>query len=351
MLDPERILIVRLSHLGDVVHALGVFHALHEAYPRAEIAWAVQPEYADLLRGLPGLARISLFARREGARAWPRLARELSSFRPDLVVDAQGNAKSAAVSLLARSARRAAPARADWQEPWAAWLANDRSPPLAPGERHAMQRMERLARHLAPACLLPLRTDAGLSAQERARGESLLAEHLPEPGAATTLVLLSSPRDVRGWPLERWQELCLALRRSGRAVLVLSGPAQEGAGRELARRLSGDGGRAHWVGQRGLRELAAVFEAAARRGLGCIACDSGPLHLAAACGLAVVALEGPQDAARTGPWPLARGGPHRVIRARDEPPCAPCLERRCRHAEGPVCMARIATPDVLSALD
>ena len=61
MKHPERILIVRLSHLGDVACALGVFHALHEAYPAAEIGWAVQPEFAGLLEGLPGIERIFRF--------------------------------------------------------------------------------------------------------------------------------------------------------------------------------------------------------------------------------------------------------------------------------------------------
>jgi len=64
--NPDRILIVRLSHLGDVVHALGVFHALHAAFPSAEIGWAVQPEFAGLLDGLPGLARVFHFERRGG---------------------------------------------------------------------------------------------------------------------------------------------------------------------------------------------------------------------------------------------------------------------------------------------
>src|SRR5262249_19112540 len=117
---PDRILLVRLSHLGDVVHALGVFHALHAAYPRAEIGWAIQPAFAGLLEGLPGLARVLVFERRGGLAAWLALRRELARFRPDWTVDAQGNAKSGAVAWLSRAPRRVAPARADWQEPWAA---------------------------------------------------------------------------------------------------------------------------------------------------------------------------------------------------------------------------------------
>jgi ADP-heptose:LPS heptosyltransferase len=153
---------------------------------------------------------------------------------------------------------------------------------------------------------------------------------------------------VRGWPRERWCELVRALRRKGQGVIVLSGPGEGELGRALARELAGDDGIVHWVGQRGLRELAAVFSAAARRQLALVSCDSGPMHLAAAHGLRVIALEGPQDGARTGPWPLERG--HRVVRSKNAPECAPCLKRRCNHPQGPVCMRGIGAEDVLAAL-
>src|SRR5262245_17380812 len=164
--DPERILIVRLSHLGDVVHALGVFHALHEAFPAARIGWAIQPEFAGLLLGLDGLDRIVTFDRNGGLGAWRSLRRELAHFAPELVVDAQGNTKSAAVALLSGAPRRAAPARADWREPWAAFSANDRAPLVKRAPAHAMQRMEALVRHVVPLARLPLRTDPALTFEE-----------------------------------------------------------------------------------------------------------------------------------------------------------------------------------------
>src|SRR6185436_1575870 len=139
------------------------------------------------------------------------------------------------------------------------------------------------------------------------RGRMLLDRHLPRAGGVPVLVHLSSPEDVRGWPASSWGELVGALRRAGNGVLVLSGPGEAELGQELARELGADEGLAHCVGQRGLRELAALFAAAARRELALVTCDSGPMHLAAAHELRVVALEGPQDGARTGPWPAARG--------------------------------------------
>jgi heptosyltransferase-2 len=161
------------------------------------------------------------------------------------------------------------------------------------------------------------------------------------------LLHLSSLGDTRSWPAARWLELARTLEREGRGALLISGPAEAELGRALARELGTTALASHWIEQRGLRELAAAFAAAGRRGLTLVACDSGPMHLAAAHGLAVLALEGPQDAARTGPWPPER---HAVLRSPSAPPCAPCLARRCRHAEGPVCMSTIGAGEVLAAL-
>ena len=134
---------------------------------------------------------------------------------------------------------------------------------------------------------------------------------------------------------------------------MLSGPGEEQLGRQLAARLAGVEGLTHRVGQRGLRELAAAFAVAARHGARFVGCDSGPMHLAAACGLPVTCLSGPQSHLRTGPWPppeRAPGGHHRVVRSAAPPACAPCLERRCEHPDGPVCMTAIEPLAVLASL-
>ena len=122
-------MLVRLSHLGDVVHALPVFHALREAYPAAEVGWICQPEFAGLLEGLPGLSRVFRFQRRDGVGAWRRLYRELRGFRPELAVDAQGNFKSAFATWCTRAPRRVGLARADWRERAASLLVNETAPP------------------------------------------------------------------------------------------------------------------------------------------------------------------------------------------------------------------------------
>lgn len=336
----RRILLVRLSHLGDVVHALPVFHALRAAHPQAEVAWVVQREFADLLRGLPGLARTIEFDRRGGARAWRALRRELADFGADWAVDAQGNLKSAAVTRCSGARRRTGLARVDWRERAGAWLVPDRAAP-AHGE-HAIDRMRALCEHVAGPGT-PLRFDPALTEDE------LALERADEPRLQEfdALVHLATPGDVRSWPAERFVELGRAFARRGERVLFVSGPAEADLGRAVAAELAQEHGILHWTGQRGLRRLARAFTLAARASTVFVGCDSGPMHLAWATGLRVVCLAGPQDARRTGPWPVE--GRHAVVRARVEPECAPCRARTCSHSDGPVCMRRVTPEDVLAA--
>lgn len=339
-----RILIVRLSHLGDVVQTLPLHHALRGAYPRARIAWAVQPEFAGLLAGLPGLERAVLFERRSGAAAWPKLVRELADFGADWSIDAQGNVKSAFVALASRAARRSGYAHADWRERFAASSVTDPCPAGEPVE-HAVERVLRLARHVAPDWSGVPRFDAGLSAAELAAGESRLAELAP-PGRGGILLHLSPPEDVRSWPIERFAELARA-RAEREHVVIASGPAEEAHGRALAGELRHPR-IAHAVGQRGLRELAALFTAAARRQMTFSGCDSGPMHLAWSSGMRVVLLAGPQDERRTGPFGI--GAAHGVVRCERSPACAPCRSRSCAHEDGPVCMSTTTVADVARVL-
>jgi len=360
----QRILIIRLSHLGDVVLTLPLFHALRARFPDARIAWVTQPEFAGLLEGMPGLERVFLFHRSEGAKAWPRLAHDLAGFAATLAVVVQGNLKAAGVALCAGSARRTGPHRKDWREGLGAWVLHDCAPPVAGNENagfvpHEMDRVLALAKHVCAAPAMGLRTDPALSREELEHGRRRLQELLPEHGAGCVVLHLAHPEDIRSWPPENCASLARSLAQAGSAVLVLSGPSEENLGREIERVLGTTNRIHHWVGQRGLRALAGVFSAAAERGATFIGTDSGPMHLAAACGLRVVALAGPQSHSRTGPWPLARtpeergsaqAEGHTVIFSPTAPDCAPCLGRRCTHARGPVCMSEIPPTLVAAAV-
>jgi heptosyltransferase I len=350
---PRSIALIRLSHLGDVVLALPVFHALRERYPEARIAWVVQGEFAPLVEPLPGLERVLRFERRGGVRAWLALREELARFAPDLAVDAQGNLKSGFALACSGATTRVGLARADWREKAGAFAVTETCEP-ALGE-HAFERSLALCRHFG---VTQPRRDPALSRTELARGSEEYERRLGRDtlGSGPALVLqASAASDVRSWPVAGCVGLARELARLGRDVLVLSGPAEEREGAEIAAATAGEPRIRSWVGQRGLRELAAFFSAAAARGASYVGCDTGPTHLAAACGLSVTVLCGPHSHLRTGPWPVAEpspGGasPNRAVRAADQPDCAPCLARACRHPRGPVCMSEIGVADVLRSV-
>lgn len=344
MTDPSRILLVRLSHLGDVVHALPVFHAVRERFPRAEIAWAIQPEFAGLVRGLPGLDRVFEFDRRGGIAAWRRLVPALRNFAPDLAIDAQGNWKSAVVTRFAGAARRVGMHRRDWRERSGSLLINDRAQPSRGA--HALERMRALVDLLAPQA--ELRVDPACSEAELERGLSLWREL---GGRQNSCILhLAHEPDVRSWPTASFIRLADRLLQAERHVLMLSGPGEEVEGRVALRALGDSELLTHCVGQRGLRDLAALFSAAAEDRAHLFACDSGPMHLAVACGVNTTCLSGPQDPARTGPYHLVDSKARiRVLRSESPPECAPCLARECTHERGPVCMSELSVDRVFSA--
>ena len=104
LLNPQRILLIKPSSMGDVIHALPVVAALHKAWPGAEIRWVIQPPWRDLVEGHPGVTETISFPREHfrGVKGWLKFllwARSLRNWRPDLAIDLQGLLRSA---LMAR---------------------------------------------------------------------------------------------------------------------------------------------------------------------------------------------------------------------------------------------------------
>ena len=357
--NEQRIAIVRLSHLGDIVHALPVFHSLRAAHPGARIAWVVQSEFAGLVQGMAGLDEVIIFERRGGLGAWLRLRRELRAFGAQLTVDCQGNWKSAIATRLTGAKRRVGMVRERWREGAAARLCNEFPEPSDLGP-HAVEPILDLAQWLALDHTLRHSSQfhLGLSEAESKAGEVELRERFSglkidnvRPASPRPVLLhLGCPDNPRSWPTAHFGQLATGLAAAGHPVLVLSGPAEAEQGRQLATDLAWEAGIDHWPDQRDLRQLAALFAAAARRGAALVSADSGPMHLAWASGLDVVLIAGPQDARATGPW--ASIGSHQVLHAPGFP-CMPCLKRTCEVAPEDSfapCMTAVTPHQVLNAI-
>jgi lipopolysaccharide heptosyltransferase I len=301
--------IVKLSSLGDIVHALPVAAALRQTLPHGHLTWVVEHHEAALLRGNPAIDEVAVADTRgwrrlsgRGAHAVRAVGTLLRQFRHrgfDVAVDLQGNLKSGVLTAATGAALRIGFTARRCREPINALFTNRRiEPPLT--ARHVVDQ------HLA--LLGPLGVEPGKAtfwlprdaAADAAMGRALGGYGL---SPATGLVVLhpGAGRAAKRWASGRFTELARRLRAAtGTAVLVLWGPAERSHAEAIARE-SG----ALLAPPTDLPALLALL----RRTRVMVAADTGPLHLAAALDVACVGLYGPTDPARTGPY----GSGHRVV--------------------------------------
>lgn len=298
-----KLLIVRLSSLGDVIHTLPI--AANARRSGAKVFWVAEAAYRDLLESNPSIDRVLV----ADTKAWRRrplsprtfrqvaaLRRELSLLAPDVTIDAQGLWKSA---LIAREAGApvvgfSASAR---REPTSAILGHRPVRPI--GGRHVVD--QNLS--LAEAAGLPVRERRPDARFLLGRPSAPAREFLAGQTRPFALYHPGARRPEKTWGEERFARLGDLLRSSGGLAPVVSwGPGDESRARRLASLLPG----ARLLPPLELPALAQVMSAASL----VVAGDTGPLHLADAVGARTLALFGPTDPDRNGPY----GQPGSVVR-------------------------------------
>ncbi|MEB2284000.1 MAG: glycosyltransferase family 9 protein [Myxococcales bacterium] len=323
----ERILIVLLGAIGDVVRALPLANRLRAGYPGARIAWAVEPTAAPILAGHPALDERLVFERRGGTRAFLAFLRRVRASGFDLVLDLQRHAKSGLVSAATGARVRLGFHRRNAKE--LNWLWNTHT--IAPVEARGwkLAQYDRFADWLELPEQAP-RFDIRLDAAEEASVDRLLAP-LPRPFAA---LFLGSTWESRLWFAERWAAVVDALAARGLETVIIGG-ADVGA---IAAAASARAARPplDLSARTTLRESYGIL-ARARVAIGP---DSGPMHLAAAAGTPVVSLWGATAPARSAPF----GAEDLVVIGRTA--CVPCYLRRC--PIGRQCMRDITTERVIA---
>ncbi|MBS1821703.1 MAG: glycosyl transferase [Acidobacteria bacterium] len=314
--------------MGDVLHAMPAVAALRAAHPEWFIGWVVEPRWLPLLQAessqggrgaaMPLVDRVYLAATREWKkRPFSRatlgdiasLRRELRSECFDLCVDMQGSIRSAVIGRMAGAKRLVG--LDDPREAQAGWLYGTKV------KTHAAHVVEQGCELLGAAvgeALHPARVE--LPVDEIC--EERCAARLAAMGDSAGLVLIAPGAGwgAKQWPAERYGAVAAALTGAGYRVLVNAYSAEDRLANEVVR---ASGGRAT-VFPCDMGELVALT----RRVNLVIAGDTGPLHLAAALERPVVALFGPTDPARNGPYGtvsrvLRHGGERRDHRRLAEP--------------------------------
>lgn len=263
-----RLLVVRLSALGDVIHTIPAVVALRDRY---DIDWAVESPYGELVELV---AKVK--ARGVSLKRWSlaniRAAREAARDH-DIAVDFQGLIKSALLARASGARERYGFAPQFIRERPAAWFVN-RHVSVDPNT-HVVDWNLQLARALQPAVQMPNVDFSAFPAGDS--GAALTGRIVLIPGVG---------RPEKQWPIARFRELA---RRIGRDALVVWGPSERGLAEQIGAELAPP---------TNLRQLARVLAEAQL----VIGGDTGPLHLAAALGTKVVGLYGPTNPQRNGPY-------------------------------------------------
>jgi heptosyltransferase-1 len=267
--------------MGDVVHALPAAASLKSGFPAAHIAWIIDPKWAPLITGNPSVDEVIEFNRREWGsirETW----RALRSRRFDLAIDFQGLLKSALIATVSRT-------------------------PAVYGfdATHARERVATLLYshrvHPRSAHVVDQNIELAEAAGARTAGYDLtLPAGRPEgelPAAPFVLACPLAGWRSKQWPFEHYSELARLLACEGFTLVVNGAPAA----RMDLERISGA-----WVNTSDVPGLIH----ATRQATAVVGVDSGPLHIAAALGKAGVAIFGPTDPARNGPY----GGTMQVLR-------------------------------------
>ncbi len=344
--DGDKILLIRFSALGDMVHVLPALRLLRESRPGVEIHWLTEDRFARMIENHPDLNGTYVFRRKEissmwvNPLRWPTAARTVSATIRDIrkagfdwVIDFQGNAKSAMFVRASGIRSRIGFARGFCRE--LNYLSSN-THVRPPGGR--IHRIERNLSLLGPLGIQPNYMPPRFAAWE-GDAESVGRAWAELAGGSPSVVMMHPGTSAFGafkrWPAERFGALAERLKADfGAAILVSHGPGEDDIAATVAR-ISRGAARPLPHGT----SLTALAEWLSRCSL-FVGCDTGPMHIAAGLGIPVVAIFGPKDPVIYGPY----GTKSKVVNCGAK--CAPCDKREC---DDPYCMTDIAIDDVYAA--
>jgi lipopolysaccharide heptosyltransferase I len=329
-----KILILKPSSLGDVIHALPVLRLLKSHLPQSEIYWWLDRSLQPLLEGDGDLAGVIAFERKRwaGPRHWPEMLASLQTMRKknfDWAIDLQGLARSGIFAWLAGAGLTIG--LDNVREGARAFY--DLTPPRAAPDAHAVDR------YLAVLPLLKVPVHWNFEWLPKRPEVAAQIEEKWNPGSGPWIVLLPGARwENKRWPLENFVELVRLMRGMGGLKFVILGGEQE---REPGRRIAAECPERclNLAGQTSLWEMIEWV----RRGRLIIANDTGPMHVAAALQKPLLALFGPTNPRNTGPY----GKLHSAIQIKGLP-CVPCMNSTCAYPAPMACLTRITALNVFA---
>lgn len=322
----RKILIVKPSSLGDVVHSLPFLHAMNRCFPKAEIHWVIAKGLEALLEGNPMIDKLiiinkdlwkNLLHTGTTLKEIRELFRQLRHEKYDMVVDLQGLLRSGLITWATHALLRIGFSEA-----------REGSRFCYTDEVHGGRDIHAVDRYMKIACSLGCETANVTFPFPDLKNDREMADELRSRYGDYIVIVPGARKPANRWPARSFGELSsrLSLR-----TLVVGSPADKELAEEV---VSFSRGMALSIaGKTDLRGLISVV----RESLFMVSNDTGPMHIAAALGVPVFALFGPADPVRTGPY----GKGHYIIRSGAE--CSPCFRRNCQN---PHCMTDISVDTV-----
>ena len=346
-----RVLLIKTSSLGDVIHALPAVTDASRAIPGIRFDWVVEESYAEIPGWHPAVDRVIPVAIRRWRKAvfrtwasgeWRRFTRELIQSHYDAAIDAQGLIKSALLTRYATTPVHGLDGDSA-REPLASYFYTHRHP-IAQG-RHAVERVREL---FARALGYEIPTGPGSYGLDR---ERIFASEDHHAAPSPYLVFLHGTTwETKHWPEAYWREL---LERAEQAAWTVRLPWGDETERARAQRLAAGLAHVTVLPRLTLAGMAAELAGATA----CVAVDTGLGHLAAAFDVPTISLFGPTNPAFTGAWGTGQ------IHLASNFACAPCLSKQCRYrptesdrtqfdlaSESPLCFTRVGPDQVCARL-
>jgi heptosyltransferase I len=339
----SRILLIKPSALGDVVHTLPVLVKLRARYPRAQIDWLITPENAEVVRYHPALSNVVLFARRDFSKRGRRwrafvsffdLLKQIRSAKYELIIDMHGQVRSAFFALISgarvrigfdRPVKRGLTVSAEHDlknipsHGWrgareGSWVAYTHRIPIPTLDVHAIDR------YLWVAPLLglddkPPDLTIHLSPQATNKVNRLLEEHGVPASKPLVVLVPGTIWETKHWTIEGFAGVARQFLQDGFAVALAGTTRDQQRCRQIA---AAAPGTCDLSGKTTPADLAALI----RRAEVAVTNDSGSMHVAASLGKPMVSVFGPTNPVHIGPYER----PESVVRV--DLPCSPCNYRR-----------------------
>jgi heptosyltransferase-1 len=359
----SRILLIKPSALGDVVHTIPVLVKLRARYPHARIDWLITPENAEIVRCHPALSNVVLFARRDFSKRGHRWRAFLSFFdllkqirraKYDLVIDMHGQVRSAFFSLISgarvrigfdRPVKRGLTISAEHDlknipnHGWrgareGSWIAYTHRIPIPTLDVHAIDR------YLWVAPLLGLDDNPPditihISPQTIRNVNRLLEEHGVPASKPLVVLVPGTIWETKHWTIDGFAGVARQFLQDGFAVALAGTARDQPRCRQIA---AAAPGTCDLSGKTTPADLAALI----RRAEVAVTNDSGSMHVAASLGKPMVSVFGPTNPVHIGPYQR----PESVVRV--DLPCSPCNYRRLSQCPfGHACMKQVTSAMVV----